>query len=353
MDYFKKTWEATKATMLNLPEVEVKVRLATNNDPWGPSTTQMRELAHQSNSFHDFPIIMNTIWLRMNDDGKNWRHIYKAMTLLDFLVKNGSEQVVREARVHMIEIQTLTQFQHIDENDKDVGASVREKAKQLSELLHDDHRIREERDKARRMAHKFREAISSDGRAFGSGWSGGGGGGNEYGGGGGGGYGGYGSGSGGYGGEASYGSSSYGASGYGDDRYGSGGGSHTADRYAADPPPRLAPPAAASATSVARSQGQGGGDAFSSVGTKSAGALSRPRAPSGDTPAPVPAAAPTPDLLDLGGNAGKNDASGFELFQNVGQQQGSTGQAGMGQMGMGQMGMSASMGGMGGMGGMG
>jgi hypothetical protein len=42
--------------------------------------------------------------------------------LIDYLVRNGNEQVIRDCRNHLIEIQTLTEFQHIEE-DKDVGLS--------------------------------------------------------------------------------------------------------------------------------------------------------------------------------------------------------------------------------------
>lgn len=66
---------------------------------------------------------MNVIWKRLNDQGKYWRHVYKSLLLLDYLIKNGAPEVVREVKVHLVEIQTLTQFAHIDEKDKDVGVS--------------------------------------------------------------------------------------------------------------------------------------------------------------------------------------------------------------------------------------
>ena len=34
-----------KNTVLQVPEIEKKVKEATSNDPWGPTGTQMRELA--------------------------------------------------------------------------------------------------------------------------------------------------------------------------------------------------------------------------------------------------------------------------------------------------------------------
>ena len=36
---------------------------------------------------------MQMIWKRLNDHGKNWRHVYKALVLLEYLIKTGSEKV--------------------------------------------------------------------------------------------------------------------------------------------------------------------------------------------------------------------------------------------------------------------
>jgi hypothetical protein len=47
----------------------------------------------------------------------------QALLLLEYLTKNGSEQVVREAKVHLLQIKTLKDFQYIDEDRKDVGLS--------------------------------------------------------------------------------------------------------------------------------------------------------------------------------------------------------------------------------------
>ena len=34
------------------------------------------------------------VWKRLNDHGKNWRHVYKALVLLEYLIKTGSEKVI-------------------------------------------------------------------------------------------------------------------------------------------------------------------------------------------------------------------------------------------------------------------
>jgi hypothetical protein len=49
--------------------------------------------------------------------------ILQALLVLDYLIKNGSKQVIVDARQHLPNIQTLTTYQHIDSSDNDVGQS--------------------------------------------------------------------------------------------------------------------------------------------------------------------------------------------------------------------------------------
>lgn len=80
-------------TVLFIIFSKVKVREATSNDPWGPSSTLMSEIADLTYNVVAFTEIMQMIWKRLNDHGKNWRHVYKALVLLEYLIKTGSEKV--------------------------------------------------------------------------------------------------------------------------------------------------------------------------------------------------------------------------------------------------------------------
>ncbi|KAK2089212.1 hypothetical protein P7K49_035119 [Saguinus oedipus] len=66
----------------NYSEAEIKVREATSNDPWGPSSSLMSEIADLTYNVVAFSEIMSMIWKRLNDHGKNWRHVYKVSALL-------------------------------------------------------------------------------------------------------------------------------------------------------------------------------------------------------------------------------------------------------------------------------
>ncbi|XP_070779580.1 epsin-3 isoform X2 [Enoplosus armatus] len=132
----------------NYTEAEIKVREATSNDPWGPPSSLMSEIADLTFNVVAFTEVMGMIWKRLNDHGKNWRHVYKALTLLDYLIKTGSDRVAHECRENIYTIQTLRDFQYIDRDGRDQGVNVREKAKHLVALLRDEEKLKKERSQA-------------------------------------------------------------------------------------------------------------------------------------------------------------------------------------------------------------
>ncbi|XP_053674276.1 epsin-1 [Anopheles nili] len=146
----------------NYSDAQVKVREATSNDPWGPSSTIMAEIADLSYNVVAFSEIMQMIWKRMNDHGKNWRHVYKALLLLEYLIKTGTEKVAQQCKENIYAIQTLKEFQYMEEG-KDQGMHVREKAKQLVSLLKDDERLKNERARALKAKERFARTASGFG----------------------------------------------------------------------------------------------------------------------------------------------------------------------------------------------
>ena len=162
----------------NYTDAQVKVREATSNDPWGPSSTQMSEIADLTYNMVAFSEIMQMIWKRLNDHGKNWRHVYKALVLLEYLIKTGSEkviaksgilwisiclsvQVAQQCKENIFAVQTLKDFQFVEDN-KDQGLNVREKAKALVALLKDDERLKNERTRALKAKERFAQSTQGD-----------------------------------------------------------------------------------------------------------------------------------------------------------------------------------------------
>ncbi|KAG6059824.1 hypothetical protein E4U32_003794 [Claviceps aff. humidiphila group G2b] len=141
-----KVMRSVKNVTKGYSSTQVKVREATSNDPWGPTGTQMSEIAQMTfNTSTEFYDIMDMIDKRLNDKGKNWRHVLKALKVLDYCLHEGSELVVTWARQSIYIIKTLREFQYIDEEGRDVGQNVRVAAKELTSLIVDEERLRAER----------------------------------------------------------------------------------------------------------------------------------------------------------------------------------------------------------------
>ncbi|KAF4459234.1 ENTH domain-containing [Fusarium albosuccineum] len=156
--------------VMNFTEMEAKVREATNNEPWGASSTLMQEIANGTFNYQTLNEIMPMIYRRFTEKAaEEWRQIYKALQLLEFLIKHGSERVIDDARGHISLLKMLRQFHFIDQNGKDQGINVRNRAKELAELLSDVERIRSERKKARATKNKYTGV--EGGSTFGGGFS--------------------------------------------------------------------------------------------------------------------------------------------------------------------------------------
>ena len=116
---------------------------------------------------------------RLNDKGKNWRHVWKvlivhylafhysssgfiqSLTVLGYCLHHGSENSVINFRENIYVVKTLDEFQYIDEDGKDQGANVRQKAKDITNLLQDESRLRERRARAH-MGDRLIRGTSDD-----------------------------------------------------------------------------------------------------------------------------------------------------------------------------------------------
>lgn len=143
--------------------VQILVRNATSNDASGPTTYDMEEIASYTyRSQTDYLEIMDMLDRRLNDKGKNWRHVAKSLTVLDYLVRYGSDKCVLWSKDNLYIIKTLREFVHFDEQSNDQGAIIRVKAKELVSLLNDDERLRHERELAARSNGRHRRDRDRD-----------------------------------------------------------------------------------------------------------------------------------------------------------------------------------------------
>ncbi|ORY50299.1 hypothetical protein BCR33DRAFT_781059 [Rhizoclosmatium globosum] len=160
-------------------------REATSNDPAPASQSQMAAIARGTHNHRDFIEIMEMIDKRLNDSGKNWRHVYKVCIHTPLTLSNGSGRDRDETRIAIhwscstscwlpvqktlsnmpkktSMYQDLKEFMYIDEDGRDHGANVRQLSKDITAHLSDDARLREERN-GRAQNHRFSGSDDDDG----------------------------------------------------------------------------------------------------------------------------------------------------------------------------------------------
>jgi len=141
----------------NYTEAEIKVREATSNDSWGPTTTLLLEIADLTHNQITFSEVMSMLWKRLNDSGRNWRHVNKSLIVIEYLIKNGNKRVLHQCKDNIFVIDTLKNFQHLEKSGRDEGRTIRNKALDLVKLLKDDELIAEERKKAETTRKRFEQ----------------------------------------------------------------------------------------------------------------------------------------------------------------------------------------------------
>ena len=136
-------------------------------DPWGPTGSEMTEIAELTKRDYDtYREVMGQLYRRMTEvpvEGtEQWRHCYKSLLIIDFLIKHGSPRVIDELRRDAQVLQALKNFKFVDAKGHDKGINIRQRSAALLELLDDVDAIKEERAKARKNKDKYKGVSSED-----------------------------------------------------------------------------------------------------------------------------------------------------------------------------------------------
>ncbi|GLT25533.1 hypothetical protein SLA2020_006550 [Shorea laevis] len=154
--------------VLKVPEMEQKVLDATDNEPWGPHGTALAEIAQATKKFSECQMVMNVLWTRLGETGKDWRYVYKALAVIEYLICHGSERAVDDIIEHTFQISSLTSFEYVEPSGKDMGINVRKKAENIVNLLNNKDKMQEARNKASANRDKY-FGLSSSGITYKSG----------------------------------------------------------------------------------------------------------------------------------------------------------------------------------------
>ena len=136
---------SAKNVVKGYSSTQVLVRDATSNDDRVPHVSLLEDIARRSYSNVDFYEIMDILDKRLNDKPKYWKHIEKSLSLLDYLVRFGSENCIYWCKDHLLNLKSLKNFRYFDESGFDQGQIIRVKSIDLVNLISDDQQLQYER----------------------------------------------------------------------------------------------------------------------------------------------------------------------------------------------------------------
>ena len=79
---------------------------------WGASSTLMNNIARDTYDYDKYPTVSKLMWEGMDGRPAAWRVVFKALTLLEHLIKNGSEVRIRAPRVELLAVNILRAGTH-------------------------------------------------------------------------------------------------------------------------------------------------------------------------------------------------------------------------------------------------
>jgi epsin len=121
----------------------------------------MNEIADACYDPEAYHQILGVLARRLQEREERWRCCYKALLLLEHLIKHGPPKIVQDVQSSMSVLERLQHFQYKDPNGRDHGANVRHRAKELIDLVSSADRIQQEREKAKANRSKYR-GVSGD-----------------------------------------------------------------------------------------------------------------------------------------------------------------------------------------------
>ncbi|KAJ3251514.1 Epsin-3 [Chytriomyces hyalinus] len=123
-------------------DTELRVRSATANNADFPSDSELSTLAARTHELNDFREIMRIVEKRLNDIPKNWRHVEKALALLDHLLLAGSKMVFIVAKHNIVDIEQLQQKEFRDASG-DHSRLIHQLSANIVAFLNDEERLNE------------------------------------------------------------------------------------------------------------------------------------------------------------------------------------------------------------------
>ena len=141
----------------------MKTLEATNTDPWGPHGTAMYEIASACINHEGFGQVFAILRKRLALQAENWRQVYKALLVIEYMIKHCPRFVVEHIKDENTVLRRLRYFEYKGPDGRDHGINVRTRAETLIKLLQDGDALNDERQKAKTATRKLAQGLLEGG----------------------------------------------------------------------------------------------------------------------------------------------------------------------------------------------
>nr|ACG39901.1 hypothetical protein [Zea mays] len=164
--FLQDKYKQARLALGDVTPAELLAQEATNNEPCVPDAKTLACIADAAFDMDDLWRIAKVLHQRLSRaaDWKEWRPVYKALVVLEFLLTHGPEDLPREFLADVRAMHDLRSFHYVDDKGFDWGACMQRRTDSVLSLLTDADRLREAR---RRVSHE----VHGGGGGFGSRWA--------------------------------------------------------------------------------------------------------------------------------------------------------------------------------------
>mmetsp|Transcript_36023 Transcript_36023/g.95639 ORF Transcript_36023/g.95639 Transcript_36023/m.95639 type:complete len:477 (-) Transcript_36023:518-1948(-) len=135
--------------------LESKLAECLSKEKWNAPNSVLNETALMTvDNSEAAGIVLAEVWKVLDEKHKNWRRVFKGLVLTEYLLKRGSLQIIEDIRQDRWRVSRWTEAK-IMEDGKDVAAGIRDKSRNILELLADIPRLNQERMRNYELSQKM------------------------------------------------------------------------------------------------------------------------------------------------------------------------------------------------------
>ncbi|KAJ4766985.1 ENTH/VHS family protein [Rhynchospora pubera] len=151
--YLKEKIRSARLVLTDVTPVQLLVEEVTSGKPWSPDAKTMGLISRSAFDCDEYIRIIHILHRRLSSfEWENWREAYNSLVLLEHLLTRGPESIAIEFQGESSIIEEMLALQYIDEKGFNWGLAVKNKAERVLKLLKGGTFLKEERERARRLA---------------------------------------------------------------------------------------------------------------------------------------------------------------------------------------------------------